>query len=223
MLEHQQFSMIKNAQSSVPRAHVNMDSFEPSEDSKAFEKLPEPHQTKRVVNFQLPLNRQILNSQDSDEEEAEERRAKRLKASQKPKSKLLDYLPAPINERAGQVLGSGMSSKSKAMGAIGKVPKGFFDEEDEDDDPVLAAGRGDGAAAAVGLSNEAFKVPDEYDGEGDGVQGPALAPGGSSSHHSASAFAGPSRHEQELDLPPELANVQFKEVSCENPVACHQM
>ncbi len=48
---------------------------------------------------------------------------------------------------------------------------GGDDDDDDFVDPVLAAGRGDGGAAAVGLSNEAFRAA----GDDDGAAGPSYA------------------------------------------------
>lgn len=71
-------------------------------------KLPTPSAaTKRIVAFQLPLNRSMLKEEanSDDEKEAEERAAKRAKiAASKLKSKLMDFLPPPKNDA---VLGAG--------------------------------------------------------------------------------------------------------------------
>ena len=142
------------------------------------------------------------------------------------KSKLMDFLPAPKNEDLSQALGGGMAAGSGAagrgrgLGSSGRTRKGGYFDDDDEDDPVLAAGFGDGGAAAVGLSNEAFRAPADEDEEGG--DGSGAAPTGSWSQHPSAAYAqsaaaGPSTASRapvrnEFDLPAELAGVQFKEV-----------
>ena len=117
----------------------------------------------------------------------------------------------------------------------GRKPKGFYDDDEDEDDPIVAAGYGDGGALAVGLSNESFRSSADAEGAdagayeagqyggGSGVSGAAGAPSSSVQHPSAAYAvqqAGPSSSSQqarlpnraEFDLPADLAGVDFKEV-----------
>ena len=218
-----------------------------------WSKLPPSETTgRKVIAFQLPLSRAALqeHSDEEDEEESAVRAAKRLKAAGArgaAKSKLMDFLPAPKNEDLSQALGAGAAGKGAGgmmggRGGGGRPPKkGFFDDDDDDDevDPVLAAGFGDGGAASVGLSNEAFRTAEGGafgEDEDGGEAGPSSSSAGWAAgaaawaQHPAAAYAqhhvvgsggggggGPSRAAPPLggggfEMPAELAGVQFKEV-----------
>ncbi|GAX75262.1 hypothetical protein CEUSTIGMA_g2707.t1 [Chlamydomonas eustigma] len=216
----------------------------PAISSTLWNKLPPTKMdVKKTIKFQLPLSRTLLKEESDDEEESAARAAKRLKAmSRGVKSKLMEFLPPPKND-ASQALGSGLSgvaSKGVATSRPGFFRPGKGEEEDEEEDPVLAAGRGDGAAAAVGLSsNEAYRANEEDPVDPEAscwASSSTAAHGGSqaaavqrqvqgqytqpSYGTSRLVLSGPPQASSRtkvntsgMELPEELAGVQFKEIN----------